>query len=145
MIVPMADSHEAARGGPPPARILVVEDSPTYRELAAMLLEAAGYTVVCAWTAEEGLRLAGDDPPDLIVMDMNLPGMDGLGAVRALRADPRTRHVPALGLTADRIRDDADRERARAAGFDGYAEKPVDPEGFAELVKPLLASGGHRP
>ncbi|HEX9582399.1 MAG TPA: response regulator [Gemmatimonadales bacterium] len=129
-----ARGGRAARG----ARILLVEDSPTYRELATLLLEAGGHTVIEAPTAEEGLRLAREAPPDMIVMDTNLPGMDGFGAVRELKRDARTRHIPVVGLTADRIWDEEQRERARAAGFDQYAEKPVDREAFRELLRPFL-------
>lgn len=120
------------------ARILLVEDSATYAELATMLLEAAGYTVVRAATAQEGLRLARDASPSLILMDMNLPGMDGLHAVQLLRADPRTSRIPTVGLTADRIWSEQERERARAAGFDAYVEKPSDASAFHAMVAPFL-------
>lgn len=119
-------------------RILLIEDSPTYAELATMVLEASGYTVVRAATAQEGLRLARDASPGLILMDMNLPGMDGLHAVRLLREDPRTRRIPTVALTADRIWSEQEREQARAAGFDAYVEKPIDQSGFRAVVAPFL-------
>lgn len=116
-------------------RVLLVEDSATYGELATLLLEEVGCVVTRAATAEEGLRLAREEPPDVIMMDTNLPGMDGFHAVRMLRDDPRTRHIPAVGMTADRIRSDEALARARAAGFDAYIEKPVDHASFRRLLQ----------
>ncbi|MDP3911068.1 MAG: response regulator, partial [Gemmatimonadales bacterium] len=76
--------------------------------------------------------------PDLILMDMNLPGMDGLAAVRALKQDVATRHIPTVGLTADRIWSDGERAQAREAGFDAYVEKPTDRATFRVLVGSFL-------
>lgn len=123
-------------------RILLIEDGSTYAELATMLLTASGYAVTWAPTAEDGLRVAQDESPDLILMDINLPGMDGFCAVRMLRQDPRTRHIPTVGLTADRIWSEQEHEKARGAGFDAYAEKPIDKVAFGAVVKPFLGSRG---
>lgn len=120
------------------ARILLIEDSPTYGELATILLTASGCAVTVASTAEDGLRSAREERPDLILMDMHLPGMDGLDAVRTLRQDPLLRQIPTLALTADRIWSEDEREKAREAGFDAYVEKPVDKATFRAVVGPFL-------
>lgn len=122
------------------ATILLIEDDATYAKLATILLTDSGYTVTWASTAEDGLRIARQKPPDLILMDINLPGMDGPEALRMLRQDPRTRHTPTVALTADRVSRDEEHERAREAGFDAYVEKPVDRVTFHALVGPFLAS-----
>jgi two-component system, cell cycle response regulator DivK len=123
-----------------PVRILVVEDNAMNLELATELLETAGYAVVPARTAEEGLRLARSHKPDLILMDLRLPGMDGFAAVRALKLDVGTRTIPAVALTAQAMK--GDEELARAAGFDAYLTKPIDTRAFPETVARLLAAGG---
>lgn len=113
-------------------RVLIVEDSPLNLELASDVLEAAGYAVIKASTAEQGVDLALAAPPDVILMDIRLPGMDGYGAVRLLKADPRTRGVPTVALTAQAMKgDDA---AALAAGFDGYITKPIDTRSFPAAV-----------
>lgn len=122
------------------ARILLIEDGSTYAKLATVLLTATGYTVTWASTAEDGLRIAREETPDLILMDINLPGMDGFRAVRMLRQDPRTRHIPTLALTADRIWSEQEHEKAREAGFDAYVEKPIDKTTFRAVVGPFLGS-----
>lgn len=120
------------------ATILVIEDQPLNLELVTDLLEAAAHTVRQARSAEEGLRQAREDPPDLILMDIRLPGMDGHAAVRVLKDDPRTRHIPAVALTAQAMK--GDDEQARAAGFDGYITKPIDTRTFAQTVARFLES-----
>lgn len=117
-----------------PARILIVEDSPTYAKLAALLLRACGHSVLRAADATEGLRIARDEKPDLILMDMRLPDLDGVQAVRRLRADPATAGITTIGLTADRISSETERERVRAAGFDDYVEKPFTEAAFRALL-----------
>ena len=119
-------------------KVLLIEDSPTYAELATILLEASGCTVIRASTADLGLQLAREEAPDLVLMDIHLPGMDGFRAVRSLREDPRTSGIPAVGLTADRIGTDEERERAREAGFDAYVTKPINRSGFHAIVAPFL-------
>lgn len=127
-----------------PGRILLVEDGATYAKLASIVLRASGHEVTWASTAEQGLEFARANPPDLILMDINLPGMDGFHAVGILRLDSRTRRVPAVALTADRVWSDQDRERARKAGFDDYLEKPMDESEFRALVDRFLPVKGGR-
>ena len=123
-------------------RILIVEDTPLNLELASDILEAAGFTVLQATSAEAGLELARQDRPDLILMDIRLPGMDGHAAVRELRDDPATRRIPVVALTAQAMKGDGD--AALAAGFDGYLTKPIDTRTFARSVEQFLATGVDR-
>lgn len=104
-------------------RILLVEDNPSNRKLIGDHLRRCGHEVQMAPTADEGVALALAAPPDLIVMDVQLPGTDGLTATRLLRANPDTAHVPVLAVTAHAMR--GDRERILAAGCDAYAAKPI--------------------
>jgi CheY-like chemotaxis protein len=127
------------------ARILLIEDSPTYGELAALLLSASGHSVTRASTAEEGLRVARAEKPDLILMDINLPGMDGFHAVRVFKQDPLLRDTPTLALTGDVVGSEDDQERARQAGFDAYVEKPIDKTTFRAVIAPFLGSPEGRP
>ncbi len=120
-------------------RILVVEDNALNLELASELLTGAGHTVLQARTAEEGLRLARTEVLDLILLDVRLPGMDGLAAVRMLKRDAATRHIPAVAMTAQAMI--GDEEAARAAGFDAYVTKPIDTRAFPAMVARLLAQG----
>lgn len=120
-------------------RILVIEDNALNLELASELLMGAGHTVLQARTAEEGLRLARTEALDLILLDVRLPGMDGLAAVRVLKRDAATRHIPAIAMTAQAMK--GDEEAARAAGFDAYVTKPIDTRAFPEIVARLLAQG----
>lgn len=103
--------------------VLVVEDNDKNLKLVRAVLEHAGYQVRSAGTAEEGVAAAAADPPDLVLMDLQLPGMDGVSALAALRAEPGTAGIPVVALTALAMPDD--RERVRRAGFDGYLEKPI--------------------
>ncbi|MBC8072505.1 MAG: response regulator [Deltaproteobacteria bacterium] len=105
------------------ARILVVEDNPTNMSLATVVLERAGYAVLEARDAETALRLARELQPDLILMDIQLPKMDGLEATGLLKQDPVTRDIPVIALTALAMK--GDEERIRAAGCDGYIAKPM--------------------
>ena len=125
-------------------RILLIEDGSTYANLATILLRALGHTVAWASTAPEGLLAARAEPPDLILMDVHLPGMDGFEAVQQLKADPRTRGIPTLGMTADRVGSEADQARAREAGFDAYVEKPIDKTTFRLVIEPFLGSRAGR-
>jgi two-component system, cell cycle response regulator DivK len=121
-------------------KILVVEDNALNLELATELLGAHGHTMVGARTAEEGLRLARTERPDLILLDVRLPGMDGLAAVRVLKRDPETRTILTVAMTAQAMA--GDEAAALAAGFDAYVTKPIDTRTFPGLVARLLASGG---
>ncbi|MFC1834302.1 ATP-binding protein [Thermodesulfobacteriota bacterium] len=106
-------------------KVLVIEDNEANMKLATHLLEAGGYLVLQAWTAEEGLKMAAEQDPALILMDISLPGMDGLTATRKLKQDAGTSHIPVVALTAHAM--PGDKERAREAGCDAYITKPVDP------------------
>lgn len=119
--------------------ILIVEDNPLNLELATDLLEAAGYVVRQAGTAEEAIQTARTALPGLILMDVSLPGMDGLAATQALKADPATRAIPVVALTAHAMKGDED--KARAAGCEGYITKPIDTRTFPVTVARFLAAG----
>ena len=118
-------------------KILVVEDNPTNMKLSTFLLESADYEVISAANAEIGVTLAREGRPDLILMDIQLPGMDGLQATALLKADAATRHIPVIALTALAMK--GDEERIRAAGCDGYIAKPLDYKDFLATVKASLA------
>lgn len=118
------------------ARILIVEDNRLNMELATDLLEAAGHTVLQAPTAELGIDKARADRPDVILMDIRLPGMPGTAAMRVLKGDPHTARIPTVALTAQAMRGDA--EAAMADGFDGYLTKPIDTRHFAREVETFL-------
>lgn len=119
------------------ATILLVEDNETNMKLSMFLLESADHTVLTATNAETGLKLARERHPDLILMDIQLPGMDGLQATMQLKADDATCDVPVIALTALAMK--GDEERIRAAGCDGYIAKPVDYKQFLATVKTHLA------
>ncbi|MCW2608206.1 MAG: response regulator [Frankiales bacterium] len=104
-------------------RVLVVEDNPANLKLAALLLAHAGYDVVSAVDAESGLTVARDTRPDLVLMDVQLPGMDGLAATALLKSDPATSGIPIIALTAMAMKDD--QARAEAAGCDAWIAKPL--------------------
>lgn len=122
--------------------VLVVEDNPTNMVLSTFLLESADYAVFGATTAEAGLAMAREEQPDLILMDIQLPGMDGLHATTLLKADPHTRHIPVIALTALAMK--GDEERILAAGCDGYIAKPLDYKDFLSVVKATLADATSR-
>jgi len=119
------------------AEILIVEDNPDNMLLTVMLLESVGHTVLSAVDAEAGLTMARGERPDLILMDIQLPGMDGLEATVLLKADPLTRAVPIIALTALAMK--GDEERIRAAGCDGYIAKPIGIQDFLGNVTAHLA------
>ena len=103
-------------------RILVVEDNPLNLKLVRDVLTVLGYDVVAATSGEDGVRLAHECMPDLVLMDLQLPGIDGVEALRRLRGDPVVADVPVVAVTAFSMKED--QERAYAAGFDGYLAKP---------------------
>lgn len=105
------------------SRILMIEDHPTNRKLIGGILRRAGHEVREAATADEGIPIAIAERPDLIVMDVQLPGTDGLTATRLLRGDAATRGIPILAVTAQAMR--GDEKRILAAGCDGYVAKPI--------------------
>lgn len=118
------------------AKILIVEDNPANMKLAVFLLESAGHTALSARDAEAGLTLARNEHPDLILMDIQLPGMDGLEAVALLKRDDATRVIPVIALTALAMK--GDEERIRAAGCDGYIAKPIRYQEFLATIAAQL-------
>jgi two-component system cell cycle response regulator DivK len=106
-----------------PRRILVVEDNPLNLKLVRDVLQFAGYDVIEAHSGEEGVRAAQADPPDLVLMDLQLPGIDGTETLHRLRQGPLGHDVPVVAVTAFAMAED--RERASLAGFDGFVEKPI--------------------
>jgi two-component system cell cycle response regulator DivK len=119
------------------AKILIVEDNPANMKLAVFLVESAGHTVLCAVDAEAGLALARDSLPDLILMDIQLPGIDGLDATGLLKRDDATRAIPVIALTALAMK--GDEERIRAAGCDDYIAKPMHYKEFLTAIATQLA------
>jgi len=119
-------------------KILIIEDNLLNLELATDLLEANGFEVHSAQTAEVGLRLARSILPDLVLMDFSLPGMDGLTATKNLKHDPATSHLIVVGLTANAMK--GDEELALNVGCDGYLTKPIDTRTFATTIRNLIAS-----
>ena len=118
------------------AKVLIVEDNPANMTLAVFLLQSAGHTVLSATDAEAGLTLARLQQPQLILMDIQLPGMDGLAATMVLKGDDATKHIPVIALTAFAMK--GDEERIRAAGFDGYIGKPMRYKEFLSAVEAHL-------
>ncbi len=114
------------------ARVLVIEDNATNMTLAVFLLQSAGHTALSATDAEAGLTLAREARPDLILMDIQLPGMDGLEATALLKKDETTRAIPVIALTALAMK--GDEARIRAAGCDGYIAKPMRYLDFLKTV-----------
>lgn len=119
------------------SKILIVEDNPTNMTLATFLVQSVGHTVISATDAEAGLTLAHAEQPDLILMDIQLPGMDGLEATMLLKADEATRSIPVIALTALAMK--GDEERIRAAGCDGYIAKPMRYQEFLAAIAAQLA------
>jgi len=119
--------------------ILVVEDNERNLKLLRDVLEYAGYDVRVARTGEDGVTLAVKEPPDLVLMDLQLPGIDGMEALRRLRESPRTADIPVVAVTAQAMKQD--RERALEAGFDGYVEKPISVRAFPDQVRRFLPGG----
>jgi len=120
------------------AKVLIVEDNPANMTLAVFLLESAGHTVVSATDAEAGLTLAREERPALILMDIQLPGMDGLEATARLKRDESTRAIPVIALTALAMK--GDEERIRAAGCDGYIAKPLAYRDFLNVIAAQLGT-----
>ncbi len=117
-------------------RILVVEDNPTNLKLVRDVLQFSGYVVIEATSGEDGVRLAHQEHPDLILMDLQLPGIDGTEALRQIRAADEGGVVPVIAVTAFAMNED--RDRAYAAGFNGYLRKPISVRGLQQKVRDLL-------
>ena len=121
----------------PGERILVVDDNPTNLKLARMLLVSEGYEIRTCSNAEEALGVVDEFRPSLILMDVQLPGMDGLELTRLLKADPARRHIVVIALTAYAMK--GDQEKALSAGCDGYVSKPIDLDALLRLVAEQLS------
>ena len=120
--------------------ILIVEDNEKNRKLLRDVLQFKGYQTVETETAEEGIRLAQESQPALILMDIQLPGIDGITALKQLRADPRTEKIPIIAVTASAMTHN--RETMLAEGFDGYQTKPISLKEFLGEVERVLATRG---
>ena len=121
------------------AKILIIEDNPANMKLARLLLRHIGHNVLCAVDAEIGLTMARQEQPDLILMDIQLPGMDGLTATALLKRDPVTAATPVIALTALAMK--ADEEKSLLAGCDAYIVKPLRYQELYAAVNTLLAKG----
>jgi CheY-like chemotaxis protein len=119
-----------------PARILVIEDNEENIELTDYLLRAYGYSALLARDGLEGIRIAVEARPDLILLDLRMPGMDGYEVATALKSEPSLAGTPIVAVTASAMV--GDRERIAAAGFDGYIQKPIDPETFIGKVERFI-------
>lgn len=118
------------------ARILIIEDNHANMKLATLLLRNFGHTPLCAVDAETGLTMARVDQPDLILMDIQLPGMDGLAATAILKQDPITAAIPIIALTAMAMK--ADQEKSQVAGCDAYIAKPLHYKELCAAIDSLL-------
>jgi len=116
--------------------ILVVEDNDKNRKLVRDVLTFKGYEIIEAETGEEGVHLAQERHPSLILMDIRLPGIDGMEALRQLRAEPTTREIPVMAMTASVMSED--RRRVMGAGFDAYQGKPIQVNDFLAAVAQTL-------
>jgi len=119
--------------------ILLVEDNDKNMKLARDLLQYHGFATVEATNAEDGIALAREHKPNLVLMDIQLPGMDGVSALEHLRKDPATSAIPIVAMTASVMKED--RERFDKAGFDGFITKPIDVRAFPQQVRDAVARG----
>ena len=120
--------------------IVIIEDNEKNRKLVRDVLQFKGYKTLETETAEEGLKLAREALPALILMDIQLPGMDGITALKQLRADPKTKGIPVIAVTASAMTHN--RETMLAEGFDGYQTKPISVNDFLEEVRRVLDARG---
>ena len=120
--------------------ILIVEDNEKNRKLVRDVLQFKGYQTVESETAEEGIQLAREKHPALVLMDFHLPGMNGIEAFKVLRADPQTSSIPIVAVTASAMTED--RQKMMAAGFDGLQTKPINVKEFLEVVAQTLKKSG---
>ena len=122
--------------------ILVVEDNEMNRDMLSRRLERKGYKVLVAFDGETGIDVARSNAPDLVLMDMSLPVMDGWEATRHMKGDPGLKHIPVIALTAHAMADD--REKALEAGCDDYETKPIDLPRLLSKIEALLTAAGSR-
>jgi two-component system, cell cycle response regulator DivK len=118
--------------------VLIVEDNEKNMKLARDVLQAKGYETLEAVTGEEGVKLAKERTPDLVLMDIQLPGINGIEAFRQMRADPKTAKIPVVAVTASVT--PTDRSQITAAGFDAFVSKPINLKEFLETVKRLVGA-----
>jgi two-component system cell cycle response regulator DivK len=118
--------------------ILIIEDNAKNLKLVRDVLQFNGYRTAEAITAEDGLVLARSQHPALVLLDLQLPGMDGFAALRELRADPITKGIPVMAVTASAM--ERDRQKILEAGFDGYMTKPIQVKEFAKEIRTMLAT-----
>ena len=140
--VPLPLPTAAELGAPRAAfrgTVLLVEDNADNREIVDAMLSHAGYRVLTAHTGDEGVALARSAAPDVVLMDLALPVLDGWEATARLKSDPTTRHLPVVALTAHAMPED--RARAAAAGFDGYLTKPIEPRAVLAEVERIVRRG----
>jgi two-component system cell cycle response regulator DivK len=119
--------------------ILIVEDNEKNMKLARDVLQSRGYTTLEAVTGEDGVRMAVEKKPDLVLMDIQLPGINGIEALRRVRADPDCARIPIVAFTASVM--SADRSQITEAGFDGFIGKPINLKDFLDTVKRVLEAG----
>jgi len=119
--------------------VLIVEDNEKNLKLVRDVLQVKGYSTIEAGTGEDGIRLARESQPDLILMDIQLPGINGIEALKILRADPSTAAIPAIAVTASVMQQD--RNQITEAGFDGYIGKPINLKEFLEAVRAMVERG----
>jgi CheY-like chemotaxis protein len=117
-------------------KVLIAEDNPVNRELLRELLELRGYTVLEACDGQEALRLIEQTQPELMLLDIGMPGMDGFAVVRRIRENPRLAQLPVVAVTAYAMR--GDQERVLNSGFDGYLSKPINPSSLTKELDRLL-------
>jgi len=123
--------------------ILIIEDNEKNRKLSRDVLEVSGYRTLETDTGEEGVRLAREHGPALVLLDIHLPGIDGIETFQRLRADPATAAIPVIAVTASAMPDD--RARIKAVGFDRYLSKPINIKLFLETVGEVLGANGASP
>ena len=117
-------------------RILIIEDNEKNLKLFSVIVKSLGYEILTAMNGEEGVKIAKEESPDLILMDIQMPVMDGITAFNILKSDEKTKNIPVIALTSYAMA--GDRERLLAAGFVDYISKPIDKDGFIKTIEDIL-------